>query len=245
MKKIKTVFNFVESDGGKPARMDLYGFIGSISWDDSEQSVTAKAVGKTLSQIQGDAVDVHINSYGGDAFEGIGIYNALKQSGKKINIYIDAIAASAASLIAMSGDTIFMPKNSQLMVHRALTNVYGNVDDLQKAIDMLNTMGNSLIQTYMTRFTGSQDELEELLEAETFLSADEAIAMGLADEIVNYDDDQEEPDPEPKADIKARLVAKYIGAGRKIELALPAAEIEEPKPEPHKKSFAEKLASLS
>lgn len=243
MKKIKTMFNFANQEDDKPARLDLYGFVGASYWDDDGQSVTTKAVSDALANIEGEMLDVHINSYGGDAFEGIGIYNALKQSNKTINVYVDAVAASAASIIAMAGDTIFMPKNSQLMVHHALTNIYGNADDLQKGIDMLKTMDNSLAKTYMTRFTGSEDELEELLTAETFLSADEAITMGLADEIVNYSDKSKVPEPE--ADIKTRLVAKYCGNGQAPAPTLPTAETKEPKPETHKKSFAEKLAHLA
>ena len=238
MKKIKTMFNFSNQEDDKPARLDLYGFVGASYWGDEEQSVTTKAVNDALANIEGEMLDVHINSYGGDAFEGIGIYNALKQSNKTINVYIDAVAASAASIIAMAGDTIFMPKNSQLMVHHALTNIYGNADDLQKGIDMLKTMDNSLAQTYMTRFTGSEDELEELLTAETFLSADEAITMGLADKIVDYEVNEPE---KPKNDIKTRLVAKYSGKAQ-----AKATDVQESKPEEsHKKSFAEKLANLA
>lgn len=238
MKKIKTMFNFANQEDDKPARLDLYGFVGASYWDDDEQSVTTKAVNDALANIEGEMLDVHINSYGGDAFEGIGIYNALKQSNKTINVYVDAVAASAASIIAMAGDTIFMPKNSQLMVHHALTNIYGNADDLQKGIDMLKTMDNSLAQTYMTRFTGSEDELEELLTAETFLSADEAITMGLADEIVDYEVNEPE---KSKNDIKTRLVAKYSGKAQ-----AKATGVQESKPEEsHKKSFAEKLANLA
>lgn len=238
MKKIKTMFNFANQEDDKPARLELYGFVGANYWGDDEQSVTTKAVNDALANVEGDTVDVHINSYGGDAFEGIGIYNALKQSNKTINVYIDAVAASAASIIAMAGDTIFMPKNSQLMVHHALTNIYGNAEDLQKGIDMLKTMDNSLAQTYMTRFLGSQDELEELLTAETFLSADEALAMGLADEIIDYQNSEQ---AETTDDVKTRLVAKYSGKAQ-----AKATDVQELKPEEsHKKSFAEKLANLA
>lgn len=194
-KKIKTIFNVVE-EKSKPARMNLYGFIGATYWDDEEQSVTTKAVNQALKGITADEIDVHINSYGGDAFEGIGIYNALKQSDKTINIYIDALAASAASIVAMAGDKIYMPKNAQMMVHHAATMIYGDASDLENAIADLNKMDRSLVMTYMTRFTGTEDELIALLDAETFLNADEAVALGLADEVIEYVEPQEPKEPE-------------------------------------------------
>lgn len=181
---MKTILNVVESTTDKPARLNLYGFVGQNYWDDEDQSITTQAVSKALETITSSSIDVHIFSNGGDAFEGIGIYNVLKQSDKTINVYIDSLAASAASIIAMAGDTIFMPKNTQLMIHKALTIVYGNVKDLQSAIGMLEKMNDSLKTTYMQRFVGSDEELDQLLDAETFLSADEALSLGLADEII-------------------------------------------------------------
>lgn len=208
MKKIKTVFNLVQNED-EPARLNLYGFIGQTFWNEDEQSITAKAVAKALSEIDSDEVDVHINSYGGIAFEGIGIYNQLKQSNKKINIYIDAIAASAASVIAMAGDTIFMPENAQIMVHHAATDVYGNVEELTKAIQGLNAMDESMIKTYETRFVGTEEELIKLMNDETYLNAEEAITLGFADEIVDLAADDAEDSTEEN--VKQSLFAKYSG----------------------------------
>lgn len=262
-KKIKTIFNVVE-EKSKPARMNLYGFIGATYWDDEEQSVTTKAVNQALKGITADEIDVHINSYGGDAFEGIGIYNALKQSDKTINVYIDALAASAASIVAMAGDKIYMPKNAQMMVHHAATMIYGDASDLENAIADLNKMDRSLVMTYMTRFTGTEDELIALLDAETFLNADEAVALGLADEVIEYVEPQELQEPkgpeepesepekpesepekpkpeepeepkEPAANIKEKLVAKYHG---KIAANMAAKHKKQP-------TIAEKLINLA
>ena len=209
MKKIKTIMNVVNETNDEPARIDLYGTIGYDPWFSDEQALTAKGVGQALKDITSDSVDVHINSYGGDAFEGIGIYNVLKQSNKTINIYVDAVAASAASVIAMAGDTIFMPANAQLMVHHAATFEYGNADDFEKVIQSLNAMDNSLVATYESRFTGTEDELTGLLDAETWLNADEALVFGFADKIIDYDSEDDKSD-EPKEDIKKSLFNKYV-----------------------------------
>lgn len=241
MKKIKTVFNVVDATDDKPARMNLYGFIGSSAsfWDTDAQDITTKGVTKSLDEIEGDTLDVHINSTGGDAFEGIGIYNALKQSDKTINVYIDALAASAASVIAMAGDTIFMPKNAQMMVHHAATFEYGNVQDFEQAIKMLNKMDNSLIASYESRFKGTSQELTDLLDAETFLNADEAVAFGFADKILDYSDDKDED--KEQDNIKSSLFAKY--GDNKI-----VANVNNPEPvkEPINKStnLADRLANL-
>lgn len=238
MKKIKTMFNIIDSTDDMPARMNLYGFVGSDPWDKDVQSITTKGVTDSLAEIEGDTLDVHINSYGGDAFEGIGIYNALKQSNKTINVYIDAIAASAASVIAMAGDTIFMPANAQLMIHHALTFEYGNAKDFQKVIDMLGKMDKSLVATYETRFAGTDEELSDLLDAETFLNADEAIAFGFADEIIDYDNDDK--DKNSQNNIKKNLFNKYAGNG----IAASAIPSKPDKNSEKTISMAEKLANL-
>ena len=242
MKKIKTVFNVVDATDDKPARMNLYGFIGSSAsfWDSDAQDITTKGVTKSLDEIEGDMLDVHINSTGGDAFEGIGIYNALKQSDKTINVYIDALAASAASVVAMAGDTIFMPKNAQMMVHHAATFEYGNVQDFEQAIKMLNKMDNSLIASYESRFKGTSQELTDLLDAETFLNADEAVAFGFADKILDYSDDDDKDENKEQDNIKSSLFAKY--GDNKI-----VANANDPEPvEPINKptNLADRLANL-
>ena len=223
MKKIKTVFNVVDATDDKPARMNLYGFIGSSAsfWDSDAQDITTKSVTKSLDEIEGDTLDVHINSTGGDAFEGIGIYNALKQSDKTINVYIDALAASAASVIAMAGDTIFMPKNAQMMVHHAATFEYGNVQDFEQAIKMLNKMDNSLIASYESRFKGTSQELTDLLDAD-------------------YSDDDDKDENKEQDNIKSSLFAKY--GDNKI-----VANANDPEPvEPINKptNLADRLANL-
>lgn len=166
------------------SEMYLYGPVGDLF---GEECITAKRVKETLKDFDSIIIDVHIHSYGGDAFEGIAIYNILKQSTKTINIYVDGMVASAASIIAMAGDKIFMPKNTQFMIHRAATGLFGNSKDFEKKQQQLESTNQSLIETYLESFIGSEKELIQFMDDEKFFSAKEALKWGFIDEILNYE----------------------------------------------------------
>lgn len=113
------------------------------------------------------------------------MYSQLKRHTAKIEIYIEGVCASAATLIAMAGDTVKMTKNSLFMVHNPLTNLYGsyNADDLSKRISVLETIKETIITTYMDKTGKTKEELSEILNNETWFTADEAIINGFIDEI--------------------------------------------------------------
>lgn len=162
----------------------IYGDIVSSKWDETD--VTAVDFKNELNQL-GDVseIDVHINSAGGNVFEGHAIYNMLKMHKAKVNIYVDALAASIASVIAMSGDTIFMHKNSFMMIHNSWIMTLGNSKDLRQTANLLDKTDQSSNNAYLDKATNlSEEELKQLLEAETWLTADEALEKGLADEIL-------------------------------------------------------------
>lgn len=162
----------------------IYGDIVSTKWDDSD--VTAIDFKKELDSL-GDVneIDVHINSAGGNVFEGHVIYNMLKTHKAKINVYVDALAASIASVIAMSGDTIFMHKNSFLMIHNSWIMTVGNSRELRETAELLDKTDASSNHAYLDKATNiSEEELKKLLEAETWLTADEALEKGFVDEIL-------------------------------------------------------------
>ncbi|MEV2311986.1 head maturation protease, ClpP-related, partial [Paenibacillus larvae] len=127
--------------------------------------------------------NLYINSPGGSVFEGIAIHNMLKRHKAKVNVYVDALAASIASVIAMAGDTIYMPKNSMLMIHNPWIFAWGNAAEMRKIADDLDRIGNSSKQTYLQKagLKLTDEKLQEMLDAETWLSADEAFAYGLCD----------------------------------------------------------------
>ena len=131
-------------------------------------------------------INLHINSPGGSVFEGIAIYNMLKQNKAHVNVYVDGLAASIASVIAMSGDAIFMPSNSMLMIHNPWTMAVGNASELRKQADDLDKITESSIQTYLNTAGDKLDEatLRQLMDNETWLTAKEAVDYGLATEVI-------------------------------------------------------------
>lgn len=166
------------------ATLYLYGPVGNIFGKDC---ITASNVKNELNEMDSKEVTIHIHSYGGDAFEGIAVYNVLKQSGKKITVCVDGIAASAASIITMAGDTIQMPRNTQLMIHNAATGLFGNEKEFEIVRKQLESTTQSLRNTYMQRFNRTENELKKLMDEETFFSAEEALRYGLIDEVLKYD----------------------------------------------------------
>lgn len=156
-----------------------------------KEYILAEDVRNTVDAIESDLVELHINSYGGSLFASVAIFNFLRASGKKIDVVIDGVAASGASLIAMCGRSLKMPKNTMLMIHRASTSGYGNCEDLRKTADMLEKIDTTvLIETYADKCKCSRDELMEKISNETWISAAEAYDLGLCDELIET---QEKP----------------------------------------------------
>lgn len=172
-----------EAVDGDTTKLTIYGDIGASFW--GGESVTATDVKNALKDVQAKELHVHINSYGGDAFDGIAIFNQLRDHQAKVITHVDGVAASAASIIAMAGDEIIMNLGSMLMIHEASTGVWGNKTDMQKALNSLEGLDKSLANIYMTRFKGELSEIETLMKGETWFSADEAVDIGLADRVNN------------------------------------------------------------
>ena len=208
----------------KDNRIYLYGSViddDSWLWDNEKENyIYPKVVRMLLDEVKGDEIELHINSYGGSVFAGISIYNILKNSGKKITAYIDGVCASAATFILMAASTIFMPENTQLLVHRASSYGWGNCKDLRAVADDLEHLDHTtLLPTYKARFTGSEEQLLELLDKEEWLDANKAKEYGFVDEVIKLDkpkenqgepeQNQDEPKDEPEKveNIGKRLVA--------------------------------------
>ncbi|MBJ9980939.1 Clp protease ClpP [Bacillus sp. S70] len=197
-----------EAKGENEYKLTVYGSIGG--WF-SENN--AEAVRRKIQDVKAEKIHVHINSGGGSAFDGVAICNQLKQHNAKIIIHIDGWAASAASVIAMAGDKIIMPSNTMMMIHQASTFEYGNADLFEKTARDLRKIDSALAASYKKRFVGTDEELKQLLKDETWLTAEEAVALGLADEIadeIEIDDTQEDEEVEVVENFKEDLVAKYM-----------------------------------
>lgn len=178
---------------------------GEIVTDEYEDTDTSAAGFRNALKSLGDvkSINLHINSPGGSVFEGIAIYNMLKQNSARINVYIDGLAASIASVIAMSGDAIFMPSNSMMMVHNPWVMAIGNASELRKQADGLDQITKSSVQTYLAKAGDKLDEktLTQLMDDETWLTAQEAVDYGLADEVM-------EPN-KAVASINKQFVSRY------------------------------------
>ena len=152
----------------------------SIFDDIGAYGVSAKSFLNDLRTVTTDEVDVEINSPGGDVFAGLAIYNGLRASGKKINVKVLGLAASAASLVAMAGDTIEMPENAFMMIHNPWGFAMGGADEMRNTADVLDKIGTGLVSTYAKRTGKTDQEITALLDAETWMTAQEAVAAGFA-----------------------------------------------------------------
>ncbi|MFI5163189.1 MAG: head maturation protease, ClpP-related [Sphingobacteriales bacterium] len=140
-----------------------------------------------LEAAAGQDVDVHISSAGGSAFDAIAIYDLLKKYPGNVTIYIDALAASAASIVAMAGQNIIMSKYALLMIHKPMVGSGGNADELLKDIQMLNVVQSRLAQIYMDKTGLDGVTVNSLIDSVTWMTADQALDLGFIDQIEDYE----------------------------------------------------------
>jgi len=175
--------------------LSLNGTIAEESWFDDD--VTPALFRDELNSGEGD-VTVWINSPGGDCIAAAQIYNMLSAYNGKVTVKIDGIAASAASVIAMAGDTVYMSPVSMMMIHNPATIAFGDHAEMQKAIDMLAEVKESIINAYVIKTGQSRAKLSHLMDAETWMDANKAVELGFADDILtrsHTDDDEHPTDP--------------------------------------------------
>lgn len=136
-------------------------------------------------------IHIYINSYGGSVFEGTAIYSQLRRHPAKKVVHVDGFACSIASVIAMAGDEVIMPRNALMMIHNMWMSAVGNARQLRKAADDLEVINAAGRQAYLQKSSGKLDEekLEEMMDAETWLTAQQCIDFGLADKLAEEDAD--------------------------------------------------------
>lgn len=160
-----------------PHRIDIFDDIGG--W-----GITSSLFASWLKEAGGAPVEVHINSYGGDVFEGITIMNALRDYEAEVTVIVDGIAASAASYIAVGGaDLLIMQESASLMVHDAWADVSGNSAEIRKQAEELERMSDVIAQIYADKSGTPVEEWREAMAEDAYFSAEEAVLVGLADEI--------------------------------------------------------------
>jgi len=205
-----------DAGSGGDSTLYIFGPIGSWFGVNSEDFV------EDLAQITGP-LNVHINSGGGDAFEGINIANLLRNHPSTVNGVVTGLAASAASIIAMGCDSLTMSPGSQLMIHRAMTGAYGNRSDFAEVMDDLERMDTSLAVLYQMRAGGDLADWETAMQAETWYTPQEAVDAGLADHIA---------EPPDKAGDDAPAWGNTVRAEAAVEPVVPAVVEPEPVVEP-------------
>lgn len=136
-------------------------------------------------------INIYINSHGGSVFEGTAIYNQLKRHPAHKTVYVDGFACSIASVIAMAGDTVIMPKNALMMIHNMWMGTVGNAAELRKAADDLDIINAAGRQAYLQKAAGnlSEETLAQMMDAETWLTAEQCIQYGLADQFAEQEAD--------------------------------------------------------
>ena len=187
--KNRKFWHWIKNDAGESDTADtptvrtlyLNGVIAAESWLDDD--VTPQLFKDELESVTGD-IEVWLDSPGGDVMAATQIYNMLKNYKGKVTVKIDSLAASAASVVAMAGDEILMSPLSLMLIHNPLTVAAGNVDDMQKAIDMLDEVKESIINAYELKTGLSRAKISHLMDCETWLSAKKAVELHFADGIL-------------------------------------------------------------
>jgi len=176
----------IENKGkSKPTSIYIYDEIGF--WGTSASDFI-----KQLNDIDSGEIHLHINSPGGEIFDGLAIFNALRQHKATVTVYVDALAASAASFISMAGDKIVMMRNSQMMIHDGSAICFGNEQDMLDTAELLARLSNNIADIYSQRAGSNVEYWRSLMKEETWFSADEAVTYGLADSVDDTEDEEAE-----------------------------------------------------
>lgn len=200
-------------DGSDNNVITMYDMIGHDYW--SGGGVTAKRVAAALRAIGDKDVEVHINSPGGDMFEGIAIYNLLREHPRNVTVKIMGMAASAASIIAMAGDTIQIGAASFLMIHNCWVLASGNRHDMAETAAFLEPFDKAMADVYASRTGEKFETVTGWMNAEKWIGGNDAVTLGFADELLSADQISE--------DAAARDNAKALHAVRQAELTLCAS----------------------
>lgn len=166
--------------------ISIYDVIGEDFW--TGEGVTVKRIDAALRKIGNRDVVVNINSPGGDVFEGIAIYNRLREHPAKVQVKVMGLAASAASIIAMAGDEVQIGEASFLMIHNAWVMAIGNQFDLREVADFLVPFDDALRDVYVQRTGAEADEVAAMMKAETWITGKKAVETGFADTLLSADE---------------------------------------------------------
>lgn len=181
LNKIEHTFLSMKSETSDEHVLVISGAIGEGGY--FYEGTSATDVRKALENVEAKTIRIKLNSPGGNAFDGLEIYNYLKDLDAHVIVEVTALAASAASIIAMGADEVIMRTGSVMMIHNASTITYGNKDEMLKVHEYLAKIDTSIIDVYKEKTGLSTDEIKEMLNNETWFTASEAVEKGFADSI--------------------------------------------------------------
>ncbi|EJL2085747.1 Clp protease ClpP [Staphylococcus pseudintermedius] len=219
MKSSSVIPHFKNEVSGDTQILTLNGVVAS---DDFENTISHKKIEAALKGSDKNIV-IKLASGGGDAFEGINIYNYLKSLKNYVTIEITSIAASAASIIAMAGDKIVMHTGSNMMIHEASTFAFGSKTDIRKTLNALESVDKSIVDVYYNRTGVDKNEIIDMMAKETWMTADEAIKQKFADEkgqskeVTNMDKRQLLANLKEQQKLLAQMIAETSGNGSENE----------------------------
>lgn len=191
--------------------INVYDIVGEDWW--TGQGMTAKIVSAVLRRNRGKEVTVNINSPGGDFFEGLAIYNLLKEHDAPITVRVVGMAASAASVIAMAGTTIKIAEAGFFMIHNAWHVCVGNKHDMHERGDVLAQFDDSMVGIYAKKTGKDRDEITDMMDAETWISGADAVKQGFASQFLDSDE----------LDVDDDESAKFNSSLKEVEMALAKA----------------------
>lgn len=170
----------IKAKADKSAEVWIYEQIGE---DWFSEGVTAKRFCRDLADLKADAIDLHINSPGGSVFDGQAIYNALVRHPASVTTYIDGLASSIASVIALAGDKVVMADNALFMIHNPWGFAQGSAEDMRKCADVLDKCRDTIVNVYTKKCSKAESDITAAMDAETWFDAREAFAFGFVDEV--------------------------------------------------------------
>lgn len=204
---MKKFWNWVKNEENDIRTLYLHGTIAEETWFDDD--VTPKAFQDELNAGQGDIV-IWINSPGGDCVAASQIYTMLMDYKGNVTVKVDGIAASAASVVAMAGTKVLMAPTALMMIHNPLTVAIGDSAEMQKAIDMLSEVKESIINAYEIKSGQSRTKISHMMDAETWLNANKAVELGFADGILEDEKKKQPGDMEASFAFSRRAVTNSL-----------------------------------
>lgn len=217
-------WNWVKNENDESRTLFLNGEISDETWYGDE--VTPKMFKEELQDGEGD-ITVWINSPGGDVFAAAQIYNMLMDYKGNVTVKIDGLAASAASVIAMAGTEVQMSPVAMMMIHNPATIAIGDSSEMQKAIDMLDEVKESIMNAYEIKTGLSRSRISHLMDAESWFNAKKAVELGFADKLL-FSKEEQEGEEEKELEMEAVMFSRKAVTNSLMSKLIPKPEKKTP-----------------